>query len=141
MPKPRPAAREVLIRVEAAGVNPLDYKIRSGEFAPPGGGEAQERSWTVLKPGGRIVSTLLPPSQTEAARRHAKGEMLMVEPNRDELAQISRMIDDGRVSVFLQQTFPLTDAGRAHDYVENEHVRGKVVLAVGPKQHADARPD
>jgi NADPH:quinone reductase-like Zn-dependent oxidoreductase len=94
-------------------------------------GETQQRSWACLKPGGRLVSTLQPPSQMEAALHHAKGEVFMVEPNGDELAQIGRLIDDGKVDVFLQQTFPFTDVRRAHDHLEHEHVRGKVVLAVG----------
>jgi alcohol dehydrogenase len=31
VPKPAPAAGEVLVRVEAAGLNPIDYKIRAGK--------------------------------------------------------------------------------------------------------------
>jgi NADPH:quinone reductase-like Zn-dependent oxidoreductase len=103
-------------------------------------GETQQRSWNVLKEGGRIISTLQPPSLTEAALHHAKGEAFMVESNRDELAQIGRMIDEGRVSVFLQQAFPITEARRAHDHMEHEHVRGKVVLAVNPKLPVDKGP-
>ena len=103
-------------------------------------GEMQQRSWHVVKPGGRIISTLQPPSSMEAALHHAKGEAFMVEPNRDELAKIGRLIDDGKVSVFLQQTFPLAEACRAHDHLEHEHVRGKVVLAVGPKRSPGPPP-
>ena len=105
-------------------------------------GETQQRSWKVLKDGGRIVSTLQPPSEAEALRHHAKAEAFMVEPNRDELEQIGQMIDAGRVSVCVERTLPLSEARRAHEHVEHEHVRGKVVLAIGDgmsSMHASER--
>lgn len=100
-------------------------------------GETQQRSWAVLKDGGRLVSTLQPPSQTQAAAHHARAEAFMVEPSRDELEQIGRLIDDGKVAVFVQHTFPLTEVRKAHDHLEHEHVCGKTVLAVGRGQPAD----
>ena len=35
MPRPEPRANEMLIRVQAAGVNPVDWKIREGHFPAP----------------------------------------------------------------------------------------------------------
>jgi NADPH:quinone reductase-like Zn-dependent oxidoreductase len=35
VPRPKPASGEVLVRVISAGVNPVDWKIRSGMFADP----------------------------------------------------------------------------------------------------------
>jgi NADPH:quinone reductase-like Zn-dependent oxidoreductase len=93
-------------------------------------GETQRRSWESLKPGGRLVSTVQPPSDVEAARHHAKGEVFMTELNRDELARIGQMIDDGKVQVLVQQILPLGEVRRAHEHMEHEHIRGKVVLAV-----------
>lgn len=94
-------------------------------------GETQERSWQCLKPGGRIVSTLQPPNEAQAARHRATGEAFMVEPNGAELAQIGRLIDAGRVSVHLHRAFPMAEVTQAHRHLEDDHVRGKVVLAVG----------
>lgn len=101
-------------------------------------GETQERSWQCLKPGGRLVSTLQPPSKAQAAQHHASGEVFMAQPNHDELARIGRLIDDGKVSVFIQHTYPMTEVRQAHQHMEREHVRGKVVLAIGPNAPADA---
>jgi NADPH:quinone reductase-like Zn-dependent oxidoreductase len=97
-------------------------------------GETQERSWQCLRPGGRLVSTLQPPSEAEAVRHHATGSVFMVEPKSAELEQISKMIDGGKVTVVVQQSFPLTEVGQAHELLENEHVRGKVVLSVARKK-------
>ncbi|HVS51065.1 MAG TPA: NADP-dependent oxidoreductase [Opitutaceae bacterium] len=93
-------------------------------------GETQQRSWAVLKPGGRIVSTLQPPSPEEAARHHAEGKVFFAEPRREQLAQISRLIDRGKVEVVVQETLPLAAAREAHEHLEKEHIRGKVVLVV-----------
>ena len=34
VPRPRPGPRELLVRVHAAGLNPVDYKIRNGKLKP-----------------------------------------------------------------------------------------------------------
>ena len=34
MPKPEPGAHELLVRVHAAGLNPIDYKTRRGALLP-----------------------------------------------------------------------------------------------------------
>src|SRR3954471_7091696 len=72
-------------------------------------GETQQRSWSVLKDGGRIISTLQPPSRAEAEKHHARGEVFMATPNRDELMEIGRLIDQGKVSVSVQQILPLDE--------------------------------
>lgn len=53
LPKPKPAADEVLVQVGAAGVNPIDRRLRSGELQ-----DFFKREWPII-PGwdvaGRIV--------------------------------------------------------------------------------------
>jgi NADPH:quinone reductase-like Zn-dependent oxidoreductase len=132
--------RELLQRLGADEV--IDYKTERFEDRAKEidlvldlvAGETQERSWQCLRPGGRLVSTLQPPSEAEAVRHHATGSVFMVEPKSAELEQISKMIDGGKVTVVVQQSFPLTEVRQAHELLENEHVRGKVVLSVSRKK-------
>jgi NADPH:quinone reductase-like Zn-dependent oxidoreductase len=93
-------------------------------------GETQQRSWKCLRPGGRLVSTLQPPSEAEAVSHHAEGSIFMAEPRGEDLKRISRLIDDGKVDVVLQKSFPLTEVKQAHEHLEHEHVQGKIVLSV-----------
>jgi NADPH:quinone reductase-like Zn-dependent oxidoreductase len=46
------------------------------------------------------------------------------------LAQIGDLIESGRFSLPVGQTFPLTDVAKAHRVSEDGHVRGKLVLLV-----------
>ncbi|BBD73685.1 alcohol dehydrogenase [Sulfodiicoccus acidiphilus] len=65
LPKPKPEAHEVLLRVEMAGVNPVDYSVVTGNFAKPMphvpgaevAGTVEEVGQHVrsLKPGDKVV--------------------------------------------------------------------------------------
>jgi NADPH:quinone reductase-like Zn-dependent oxidoreductase len=47
------------------------------------------------------------------------------------LAEIGELIESGRFSLPVAQTFPLAEIARAHRVSEDGHVRGKLVLVVG----------
>jgi NADPH:quinone reductase-like Zn-dependent oxidoreductase len=93
-------------------------------------GETQDRSWAVLKDGGAMISTLQAPDKAKAAEKHARTAHYMAEPNGGELAEIARLIDQGRVKPCIARTFPLDQAAEAERQLEHEHVRGKIVLEV-----------
>ena len=93
-------------------------------------GDTQKRSWKSLKKGGRMVSTLNAPSKIEGALHDVKGTAFMAHPDRSELEEIGRLIDSGKVQVIVQRTMPIKDVRRAHEFIEHEHVRGKLVLEV-----------
>jgi len=92
------------------------------------GGETQERSWAVLKDGGRMVSTLAQPSEEKARQHNARAVVYRAEPNSAELGEITRLIDEGKVCPMVQATFPLAEAGKAQQKLEQEHTQGKIVL-------------
>ena len=118
------------------GATPVDYKSQKFEEAVPEvdlvfdliGGETQDRSWKVLKQGGRLISTLAKPDLGKAREKQAKAENYMAEPNGKQLDEIGRLIDEGRVRVVVVKTFPLAEAAEAQRAAETEHPNGKIVL-------------
>ena len=94
------------------------------------GGETQERSWSVLKPGGILVSALGEPSREKAAQKGMRGVGFRAQPKAAQLVEIARLIDRVKVSPVLSATYPLAEARRAQEQLERSHVRGKIVLEV-----------
>ncbi|WP_261323132.1 NADP-dependent oxidoreductase [Rhizobium leguminosarum] len=93
-------------------------------------GETQDRSWAVLKKGGILVSTLSEPSKEKARKRQANGVRFMAQPNAAQLAEIGKLIVEGKVRPHIDAVFDLTEVGKAEARLEKEHVRGKIVLQV-----------
>ena len=94
-------------------------------------GETQERSWAVLKDGGTMISSLARPSADRARELHARAENFIAHPDRGELIEIGRLIDEGRVHPHICAVFELKDARQAQAQLERHHAQGKVVLEVG----------
>lgn len=93
-------------------------------------GETQQRSWTVLKDGGVLISTLQKPDEKAAAARNIRATNYIAAPNAQQLEEIARLIDGGKVKPVIRATYALEDVARAHRHMENDHIQGKVVLKV-----------
>jgi len=93
------------------------------------GGATQDRSWSVLKPGGILLSTVQSPSaETAAAHKVRQGMVFAAMPNAAALTQVAHWIDAGRLKVEVSTVLPLRDARRGHELSETRHTRGKIVL-------------
>lgn len=92
------------------------------------GGDTRERSFQVLRRGGIMVSTVGDPSKEKATEFGVRVVGYMARSDADQLAQIGHLIDDGEVRINIAKTFTLDEAAAAQDFLENGHVRGKVVL-------------
>ncbi len=94
------------------------------------GGETYARSYRVLKPGGVIVSLIEPPNAELMAEHQVRAVMQAGDVSAARLEQLTRLVDDGVVRVYVDKVFPLDRAREAFDYLENEHPLSKVALRV-----------
>ena len=94
------------------------------------GGETQERSWSVLKKGGNLVSLVQPPSEEKAKELGVRAVFVGVQANGEQLAEIAKIIDSGKLAPVIDRILPLSEAGRAHELSQSGHIRGKIVLRV-----------
>jgi NADPH:quinone reductase-like Zn-dependent oxidoreductase len=94
------------------------------------GGETTARSAAVLKKGGILVSIVGAPDPAPFAARGAKATPWLVQPSGKQLAEIAKLIDEGKVTPHVSQTLPLADAAKAQDMSETGKTRGKIVLKV-----------
>jgi NADPH:quinone reductase-like Zn-dependent oxidoreductase len=77
------------------------------------GGETLRRSWSVLKPGGRLVTVAADSENTNDARE--KNAFFIVEPNRKQLTEIGEMLESGQLRVFVDEEVPFSSAAAAYN--------------------------
>ncbi|MBC7710806.1 MAG: NADP-dependent oxidoreductase [Rhizobacter sp.] len=95
------------------------------------GGATQEASWSVLKRGGILVSTVMPPSQQRAAAVGVRAAFVFTPPRGAVLAQLAALVDAGQLRLLVGQEFALADAALAHAAGESGSARGKIILHTG----------
>jgi NADPH:quinone reductase-like Zn-dependent oxidoreductase len=89
------------------------------------GGETLNRSFGVLRPGGRLVTLSAPPPPGTTAT------FFIVTPNRNQLVELAELVDSGRLHVHVAETFPLAEGRQAFESGRRPNRRaGKTVLVV-----------
>jgi NADPH2:quinone reductase len=92
------------------------------------GGDTLARSFDVVKPGGRVVSTVDEPDPARAASASVCAEKLDVAPDAVVLDEVGRELDARRLKTHVQKIYPLARAAEAQETSRAGHVRGKLVL-------------
>ena len=95
------------------------------------GGEVIPRSFAVMKPAGRLVTTGQMAGADEAQQRGLQATGMACEASIDDLAAIARLIDAGEVKVHVTDTVPFDQFQRGFE-LHQDHSRGrrKVVLTL-----------
>ncbi len=86
------------------------------------GGETLDRSWGMLKPGGRLVTIV---------DHRNKDVFFIVEPNQQQLIEVGKLLDTGKMKTFLGPVFPLAEASSAYSGgIAKTGKHGKMVVAI-----------
>ncbi|ERL65701.1 alcohol dehydrogenase [Schleiferilactobacillus shenzhenensis LY-73] len=118
------------------------------------GGDNLRRGFTILKPGGRIVSVAGLPNRrfAQATGRplwqrtlftltgwplsrlerqyHVRYTFLFMQPSGRQLQTIGELVDSGQLHPVIDRVVSFTDIQRALDYSETGHARGKIVVTM-----------
>lgn len=113
-----------------------------------------EKSLTVLKPGGKLISISGPPDpefarkqglnvvlrlllrllsrgiRTKAKRRGVGFSFLFMSAQGEQLSKITSLIEDGTIRPVVDRVFPFEATNEALAYVETGRAKGKVVVKV-----------
>ncbi|WP_163139642.1 NADP-dependent oxidoreductase [Bacillus sp. 22-7] len=118
------------------------------------GGEILEKSFEVIKSGGKIVSvsglpnarfgkeygsgffkTLLLSAAshklTALEKKHnAEYTFLFMKPSGEQLRIIANLIENGKIKPIIDRVFPFEDAQKAMEYAESGRSKGKIIVKI-----------
>lgn len=95
------------------------------------GGQVQEASWQVLKPGGILVSIISTPSEEKARAMGVRSAFLFIQSNASILEQLAELVESGKLRPLVGAEFALKDIAKAHALSQSGHAAGKIALYVG----------
>ena len=92
------------------------------------GGQVQERSWSVLRQGGMLVSTVGQPPREKAEAIGVRATGYTATSNAAQLREIDALIQSGQVRPLVSRKFAYGDTKEALRTLEEGHGTGKMVL-------------
>ncbi|WP_340371568.1 NADP-dependent oxidoreductase [Peribacillus sp. FSL E2-0218] len=118
------------------------------------GGNTLEKSFGVIKDGGKIVSVSGMPNArfakeyglglfkkvlftaaskklTALEKKHnVQYSFLFMKPSGDQLSEIAHFIESGKIKPIIDKVFPFNDAQKAMEYAESGRAKGKIILKI-----------
>jgi NADPH:quinone reductase-like Zn-dependent oxidoreductase len=95
------------------------------------GNDTQERAFQTLKQGGFLVSSAGTPSVEKAQEFGVASAFVFCKPNAPQLAEINRLMGEGKLKVHIETILPIAEVKKAHQLSQSGRTRGKIVLQIG----------
>jgi NADPH:quinone reductase-like Zn-dependent oxidoreductase len=94
------------------------------------GGETLTRSYSVVKSGGLLATTVQPVDESAATRAGIRAILIVMKRNATDLAQLAAWVEKGVLRPRLAQTVSLEEAKTAQELMQSGKTHGKVILKV-----------
>ena len=98
------------------------------------GGDVLDKSFKVLKKGGKLISIAGQPSSELAEVHEVKVSDFWLEPSGEQLQLLANLYVTGEFKPAIGHVFEFTEQGLrdAHELSESHHARGKIIIKVKP---------
>jgi len=135
--QPKNKPNQLLVKVHASSVNPVDWKICKGRWRFITGNKFPMILGNVLKPNGVYVTTLpnndyLVMSVLTTLIPGKKAKLVFEKTNTQDLVYLKELIEASKIRPVIDRIYPLQEVAAAHAYSETEHAVGKIAIAVAP---------
>ncbi|MEN6293662.1 MAG: zinc-binding dehydrogenase [Methanobacterium sp.] len=94
------------------------------------GGHTQTRSFSVIREGGRLISTVQQPFNKYADRNKIFTMMIHLKPSAKRLSHLVELLNQRKLKPFVSRTFSLAETKKAWTHMVNNHKHGKIVMVI-----------
>lgn len=97
------------------------------------GGKTLEDAWFAVKDGGALIGIFEPPEgrrPVELKGKVVKNNFFIMKPNGEQLAVISKLLDEGQCKPVVDSVWNFEDYAKAFEKLDEGHAKGKVVIKV-----------
>ncbi len=94
------------------------------------GGDTQQRSFSVLRAGGYLVSTASPPDEALAKAHGVGASFVFHQSDAARLTKVLDLIDAGTLKVLVDRVVPIDAVGDAFAYQASGRARGKIIVTL-----------
>lgn len=97
------------------------------------GGESLVQCWSAVKDGGVLLSICEPPEgrKPEGCEvKDVRSEFFIMEPKGDDLLEVGRLFDEGKVRAVVDSVWKLEEYKQAFAKLDKGHSRGKILLTL-----------
>jgi len=94
------------------------------------GGAVLQKSYPLIKKGGKLISIVMPVSSDEAKKYGISAEFVDSVATLEKLSFGKKLVENGKIKAQVSRVMPLEEAAAAQDLLNKGGINGKVVLSL-----------